>query len=66
VIRAISRDQGATIDCPRVVEEREISRGEMRVPTITRLDCSAVGGAQKYHIVITPQGGTPPYSYVLK
>ena len=66
MIRAISRDQGATIDCPRVVEEREISRGEMRVPTITRLDCSAVGGAQKYHIVITPQGGTPPYSYVLK
>ena len=66
VIRAISRDQGATIDCPRVVEEREITRGEMRVPTITRLDCSAVGGAQKYHIVITPQGGTPPYSYVLK
>ncbi|EEK13742.1 hypothetical protein CAPGI0001_1482 [Capnocytophaga gingivalis ATCC 33624] len=66
VIRAISRDGGATIDCPRVVEEREITRGEMRVPTITRLDCSAVGGAQKYHIVITPQGGTPPYSYVLK
>ncbi|WP_315100408.1 gliding motility-associated C-terminal domain-containing protein [Capnocytophaga sputigena] len=66
VIRAISRDQGATIDCPKVIDEREISKGEMRVPTITRLDCSAVGGAQKYHIVITPQGGTPPYSYVLK
>ena len=66
VIRAISRDQGATIDCPKVIDEREISKGEMRVPTITRLDCSAVGGTQKYHIVITPQGGTPPYSYVLK
>ncbi|GJH40622.1 hypothetical protein RCZ04_11720 [Capnocytophaga sp. HP1101] len=66
VIRAISRDGGATIECPQVIEEREIAKGEMRQPKIARLDCSAIGGAQKYHIVITPQGGTPPYSYMLK
>ena len=66
VLRAISHDRGATIQCPQVIEERIITKGEMRQPKIARLDCSAIGGAQKYHIVITPQGGTPPYTYMLK
>ena len=65
VLRAISREEGI-IQCPQIIEERVITKGEMRQPKIARLDCSAIGGAQKYHIVITPQGGTPPYTYMLK
>ncbi|WP_278590257.1 hypothetical protein, partial [Capnocytophaga ochracea] len=52
-------------ECTRVVAEHEFTEGEMQQPKGVRMDCSAIGGTQKYHIVIIPQGGVPPYTYEL-
>ncbi|ACU93163.1 hypothetical protein Coch_1618 [Capnocytophaga ochracea DSM 7271] len=52
-------------ECTRVVAEHEFTEGEMQQPRGVRMDCSAIGGTQKYHIVIIPQGGVPPYTYEL-
>ena len=37
----------------------------MQQPKGVRMDCSAIGGTQKYHIAIIPQGGVPPYTFEL-
>ncbi|WP_278636398.1 immunoglobulin domain-containing protein, partial [Capnocytophaga sputigena] len=66
VLRSIQPDSRNRFkECTRVVAEHEFTEGEMQQPKGVRMDCSAIGGAQKYHIAIIPQGGVPPYTYEL-
>ena len=66
VLRIIQPDSRNRFkECIRVVAEHEFTEGEMQQPKGVRMDCSAIGGTQKYHIAIIPQGGVPPYTFEL-
>ena len=52
--------EGYGFDCETVLSEKEF-KGDLEKPSVLGFGCT--GG--KYHIVVLPKGGTPPFKYEL-
>ena len=52
--------EGYGFDCETVLSEKEF-KGDLEKPSVLGFSCT--GG--KYHIVVLPKGGTPPFKYEL-
>ena len=62
-VNASSQYMGTTqsYDCQQVISEKEY-KGTLKDPKVFGLGCSSTS---VHHVLVVPQGGTPPYTYKL-